>query len=500
MELKKNMLQCYQQVLDLTLTQEETQEAIVPDAFPDILRIVSVTGQLCISEKKVSDEEILVTGMIETFVLYLPEEGDDLEKVSVRLPFTCECSAAPLKNRDEVFVIPSLLRGEARILNPRKILVKMDYMLEIAGYQGNTLMLSCGVEDANGVEERIIETEVQPLTSVDTKHFTFDETITLQGQGNIEELLWIRIYPNCNESRVIGNKLIFKGDTEVQVMYLSTEGQVEQSRHQLPFSQILEMDEMGEEGTSAVSMVLQSYYINPTYTGGKTLELTLDLMAQASIRGIKHLTLLQDAYSITHQLEVEQENYTLVTMAEEFVVPQPIRQIFETTMPVQSVQDSWVSMGKVSQSREGDQLTFSCDMTIFLLCCDESGAWNTLEFNHTIRHKTECPTYIMSCCRCTPVSEVFATPAPGGMEVRLSPQFSYTLVETSPVTAVGSGTLGEGREKGNTSVVLRLPQEGESLWDIAKNYGTTITEIMQANEFQEEYPPSGKMLLIPSVR
>lgn len=60
MELKKNVMQCYQQVLDTTIAQEETQEAIVPDACPDILRIISVCGQICISEKEVGTEGIVM--------------------------------------------------------------------------------------------------------------------------------------------------------------------------------------------------------------------------------------------------------------------------------------------------------------------------------------------------------------------------------------------------------------------------------------------------------
>ena len=42
--------------------------------------------------------------------------------------------------------------------------------------------------------------------------------------------------------------------------------------------------------------------------------------------------------------------------------------------------------------------------------------------------------------------------------------------------------------------------EHESLWDIAKWYGTTTERILQANELSEGTIPNGKMLLIPSIR
>ena len=42
--------------------------------------------------------------------------------------------------------------------------------------------------------------------------------------------------------------------------------------------------------------------------------------------------------------------------------------------------------------------------------------------------------------------------------------------------------------------------EGESLWDIAKAYATTISEIRQANGMEEESAEPGQLLLIPHKR
>lgn len=502
LELKKNIMQCYQQVLDTTLQLEETQEAIVPDACPDIGGIISVCGQICFGEKQVSQGQISVTGQVETTILYESEEGGDVQKMKVKIPFKTQITLELLGTGDEVFVIPTFSYGEARVLNPRKILVRVEILLEVSGFQANALMLCCGVEGAGsqGMEERMTSTEIRPLCTVQSKHFTFDENITLQGQGELEDILSIRIYPNCTESKLIGNKLIFKGDTEVQIMYLDEAGHMVHSRHALPFSQIMEVEDVGEGGHSAVSVVLTSFYANPSYEGARTVDLTLDCMAQATVRGAKHLDLLEDAYSTTHYVNVEKQQYTLVTVAEEYHVPQPFRQIFETSMPVQVVEDSWISVGKVTQEREQNQITFQCEAHIFLLCSEESGGRKTLEFTQTVSHKADCPEDVVCCCRCHWTGEVFATPAPGGVEVRFTPQFTYTMVEGTPVDMVVSAALGEVREKGKSSVVLRLPQQGETLWDIAKAYGTTTAQIMQANQLQEEYPPTGQMLLIPSLR
>ena len=53
---------------------------------------------------------------------------------------------------------------------------------------------------------------------------------------------------------------------------------------------------------------------------------------------------------------------------------------------------------------------------------------------------------------------------------------------------------------GQPSIVLRMVGEGERLWDIAKTYGTTTEDIVQANALGEEAPQAGQLLLIPKKR
>ena len=45
MEFERDTIISYETVAETTLCQEETLESIVPDACPDILRIVDVCGQ-----------------------------------------------------------------------------------------------------------------------------------------------------------------------------------------------------------------------------------------------------------------------------------------------------------------------------------------------------------------------------------------------------------------------------------------------------------------------
>ena len=52
LELRQETVRGWESVCRATLEQEETAEMIVPDACPDILRIVEVCGQACLTGKQ----------------------------------------------------------------------------------------------------------------------------------------------------------------------------------------------------------------------------------------------------------------------------------------------------------------------------------------------------------------------------------------------------------------------------------------------------------------
>ena len=87
--------------------------------------------------------------------------------------------------------------------------------------------------------------------------------------------------------------------------------------------------------------------------------------------------------------------------------------------------------------------------------------------------------------------------------MRFSLSFSYTALTSRTAAAVAAVQLDESAaadHAGQPSIVLRVVGAGERLWDIAKAYGTTSRDIVQANGLEEELAPEGQLLLIPRKR
>ena len=72
LEFERDTIACWETVADTTLCQEETLESIVPDACPDILRIIDVCGQAVLTGKQAREGAAEVNGAVRAVILYQP--------------------------------------------------------------------------------------------------------------------------------------------------------------------------------------------------------------------------------------------------------------------------------------------------------------------------------------------------------------------------------------------------------------------------------------------
>ncbi len=88
-ELERTQLDRFDALLDTTLHQEETLEMIVPDACPDILRIVETDGRVLLRSKEAHDGRAELVGTFKAAILYLPDGESGVRHLDVTIPFAC---------------------------------------------------------------------------------------------------------------------------------------------------------------------------------------------------------------------------------------------------------------------------------------------------------------------------------------------------------------------------------------------------------------------------
>ena len=506
LEFERETIISWETVAELTLSQEETLESIVPDACPDILRIVDVCGQAVLSGKQAREGAAVVSGMVRAVILYQPEGSEGLRRMEMSLPFSCQAEVPGLTERGKVFANSRLRCAEARALNPRKVLLRVDLVVDVTACRPVEQSICQGVlaDEDNAICQRQFQGETYQLCCVEEKPFTFTETMRLQtNQGEVPQIMAIWAQPVCTESKLIGTKLIFKGTAEVRMLLQEPGGSMFASRESLPFSQIMEISGSGEESDSQIQVELSELRWETDAGGERELEITLELLAQARVYCRRPVKLLQDLYSTAWQTDTEYEKQILYRLEEQSVRPQAVRELIETEETVRSVVDGRLALGQLTQNREGAQLTLTAEAWLTALYVDEKGLVRCVRRMVPVSCRLDCPESDRCSCLCICPGEVFLSPGVGGVEVRFTLEFHCSTVSQKPVLCVQTARMGEARSSDQStspSVVLRMAAPGEDVWDIAKAYGTTTQQILQANGLEEGELPTGKMLLIPRVR
>lgn len=504
LELQRESMTGYDLLLNTTVSQEETQETIVPDACPDILRILDTRAQAFLTSKQIREGMVTVAGVVRANVFYLPEESEQsVCRMEIAVPFTCQAEAPNLTAQGTMVAVPRVRCAETRILNPRKVLLRADLLVDINAYQSNDVELCCGADgnEQYGVQQLVADEHTTITSAVKEKAFTYADRIDLAIHSQNEvEVLSVCGEAVCNESKLVGNKLIFKGVVNADILFCDN-GELRTISQPLAFSQIMEVSQAGENCTCSIRVAVTDLRLEH---GESFLdnELTVELLAQAVVRERKGIRVLRDLYSTGWNTDTTVHSYQMHHALEDGERVVPVREQIETTTLVRGIAHYWADLGAVHAKLEGGQSVLTAEVTLSVLYLDDAEELQSVHKTILVPCRLDVSGTVCRCW-CSAPREVFATAAAGGMEIRFSIDFHCFVMIEQQVSAilaasvVGERTRGEGEQP---SVVLRMAVPGEQLWDIAKLYGTTAEEIMRANELQEEELPRGKMLLIPRVR
>jgi len=501
LELNWERMNYHELLLDTQVCREETQETIVPDSYPDILRIVEAGGQLCLTEKELKDGGVTVGGTVDGWLLYEPESGDGLCKIDYRIPFTVNLEAPGVTAQGRCVVRPVLGRIDARTLNPRKVLVRADICADVCVYEHRELPVCCGMECSAemGVQQLTGERRAYLTTAVCEKPFSvYEEVHAPAGLDAEGELVCMSAQAWCTEARLIGSKLVIKGEAGVRVRYLAG-GQMNSTCIPVNFSQILEVEGAGEQADCSVSLYVTNVECTRAGEDGRQLNIALELMGQAVVADSYPLVALQDAYSTCGELTVEMQNFFVTDLLERYVRPQSMRELLETQVQAKSVVDASVRVCRVSISGANMETQLQADV----MYLDERDQLHTTGRTILISGQLEVPEGAQCRMSCTCPGEAFAAVTAGGLEVRFNLEMRGCMTRQEPVVSVKNARWTErsrDAQESRPSVVMRAAMPGESLWDIAKAYSTTIRRIGQANGLEQDEAPVGRLLLIPAGR
>lgn len=492
-------LKCYSCVLDTVMRREETQEAIVSDALPDIGTVVSATATPFLHHCRADNGAVSGEGEIQATVIYEPDGGGTLCAIPVKLPFRCGAESGNVTADCRMNVMVRLRGVDVKVMNPRKIMVQAEVSLRFFVFTNQTMRFSVDVaEQEKGIQTKRERLEIQYVSQVTEKSFPFEESVSLSGgHRSMERILSCDYTPYCSESKLVGSKVVFKGGVKVCARFLDNEGELMRETYDLPVSQVLDAGASGEDALATVTLAVTDAQV--VLTDRDSLEFALELYACAALVDSREVLVLSDAYSTQCRCQCGVQTEKTLQIMEHNALTHPFRQAMDVELPAAEVLMESVMLAEVMGDTESGsrcRLKVSCclrERDGRLMKVDQS-CYVDLPLSKLPEAQVVLDVQLL---------EAACVSAAGGMEVRGSLLIRYMKISMNEMRCLDCIALEEEEttcEARKPSAVLRMMRSGETLWDLGKAYFATVEDILAVNQISDESAAGGRFLLIPRNR
>lgn len=493
LQFQKSPLNCLQRAAWEVKNEEQTQEVKLPEAMPDIGKVLGAWGQPLIRSKEWRGSSMSVTGGVMAWILYAPEDGSVPRTVETWIPFQMRWEF-PQTQRDGSMIIDCRLGSmDARTVSARKLMVRA--VMSVAGEALEPVQVDVYTPGELPEDVQVLRNSYPVRIPVEAgeKTFLLDEELPISWEG-MEKLLYYTLQPEIMEKKVMADKVVFRGVARIHALCRCDGGRLKTGDYEIPFSQYSDLENTYDP-YAAVRVIpgVTSLELEPQETG--TLHLRAGLVGQYVVCDRPMLEIVEDAYSTSRSVALQTQELALPVVLEE-------RQ--EQLRAEQSVQiegsqmvDVSFTAGQPTTRRREEMLQAQLPGSFQLLCYDNDGMLQS--GNARWEGSMELPVTDMTDTMLWSRGGAQPQASVGGGTANLHCDVTVDMmtVSQSGIPMVTALELGDQTEPdpGRPSLILRRTGT-DSLWKVAKQCGSTVDAIRLANDLTDD-PESDKLLLIP---
>ncbi len=507
--LNKGEISLNKLVLDTATEQPIDINFTLPDYCPDINKILKCQVKPMIQNRSINSNKLGIEGNIKVRLLYLDEEKQVIRNFSHSVPFNCSLD---IKHQGNELINPIIFTKEkieyinCRAISPRRMNISGAFSIKARVLVKSSQKIVNTIEDEN-VQQKLEKVSASIVSGETEKSFIISEILELaQNKTPIENIIRSDVIPILDEVKLIDGKIIIKGEICIKVMYQSDveNNNIQTMQYSVPMSQILSVDGVNEECLCEAKVNLLSYNMDiATNSDGENslIECEMHFIAAVIAYEKKSFTLISDAYSTRHDMQLEYGNVYLENVLENSFESATFKEIIEpSNNTITEIIDVWndilYPMSNSAKSIKGKY-------NICILAKGEDGVpiyiEKLSEFDYTFgsseigENVTVDPDMNIS-------NLTYRISGNGSIEVKVEMRFNFSIKVNRSYKSIVYATADENKEKEidkDSSLIIYYAKEGESVWDIAMRYGSSPEKIKQENDICTENLSSDKMLLIP---
>ncbi len=487
-------------------------DIIVPDTKPDIKNILEVSAKEQINEKSVSGGYITVTGVVNYNILYVSDdEQNSLQYIDYTSPFSRQISAECSGENTFVKVKGQTVHTEYSVHNSRKLNAKCAIDFESKVYKKDTVSVVTSVSDKDALPHRKKAVNNYNLLSLSEHTLHIDELCTIpEHSPKISQIVKCSMSVTEHELKTVANKAVFKGNVALKTLYLS-DGELCSCDNEIPFTHIADVDTIPQDAWCDVDFEVKNQCVTSELDTDATMSqinakadicITLSVFEEA---GIEYIS---DIYSPDYQISVYSSDIKVSQLVDtintQCIVNNTIRAL-EGDL-IQKVY-TMSTNANIENAAVGDNyISIDGIVNADVLYMTENGELKSInqklpfECNLQTDRKYDKAASKINAAVDTQHSS-YSIEGAMGINVRAVLKVTANLISDKDIAVINDIDFDENAKidkSGQAGITVYFVQNGDSLWDIAKRYHTTESEIASINKLDDGISLlTGQQLLIP---
>ncbi len=480
------------------------EDTIIPDIKPDILKSISTSGNVCIYRKEVLDGKIKLDGNVNIYIIYLAdEERDNVRGINTNIDFkeVIECNEALNgMSLNENVMIKSI---ECKVLNGRKINLKVELEAEITLYANEELDIVNNVQNIKDIQEIRKNVKFNSVIGSNSTKTYAKETIKIDSGDNLAEILRVDFSIINKDNKMSYNKILAKSDADVKIMYLTEDNRIRNVEEKIPIMGFVEMLNVSEDDICDTKYTVRNILIKPNSEEEHSIYVEIELEISCNAIREEEIEVLEDLYSPSMNVEFNSRN--IVTMVDkrnkndvyeirekmqiQELAGEKIRDIRITP----NINNATVSRGKIKYDGEVkvDFLITSNNQTTV------EGITKTIPIMYVMDYEEVTESSKIDTNVEIAMQDFVIEDSEVTLNINLNFEVSqYNQINMNVIEDVNINE--EACNENPYSMTIYFVKPGDSLWKIAKKYRSTIEDIVRLNEIENpDKIDVGMQLFIP---
>lgn len=493
-------------------------DLIVPDINPDVLKVLRVSARAYITQKTVQQDRAYVQGVVKLNILYIPEtfECGKIKAINTTLDFSHIFEAKGAKSGMNVSAEAECENITSSLLNSRKLNIRCTIGLSIKICVCSEKEIAISIPENEGLELKCSPLKLLNSTTDTDKEFVVSDKFSLpSGKPPVGELLKLNAKASSTELRLAEGKAVIKGELALSILYSSplTEedsedsGNIEFFDFTLPFTEVLDVFGIKENMEGEIDFSIKDItYRLETGDGGENTCIAVDVVVGAFVKGteLMEISVIEDAYSTCCNIKTEKKSYDIERLLDKGYIQIPLKEILEVPeyLPeISKVCDISAIPSVTDISISGDCALVKGIININMLYLTRSmelpvaGFDKTTEFSHSFCLSELCENSICE-AKVLPEHLSYTLSGDKSLELRIINSLSIKCMSTDKTEIVDFIEEDETPLTELPSVVIYFVQPGDSIWNIAKRFYTSIDKIAENNHLESDNLIPGQKLLI----